>query len=548
MTSLLPKGMVLIALTWAGLFLASTPASAGSPTPTGYTLYATPSGIPVSAQIQEQTFNPPQLISPGNNTTSNNQRERFSWLRPSPLPVTPLSHYDFYLDGQLFASNVPDNIINTEYYYYNIRREDNTFFLDPRTNLGNGYHTWKVVAYNQNNISSESDTWTFYIDSTAPYIRLNKVDKNTLHWDSRDEDTIPPVDQRYLYVTQNPLLEGETEDFANLQFTLLCPINYPGTCTSTTEVYNYPDGEFKHRFYNLIPNYTYTVYLSATDASNNSYTFPPFYLIFLSGSSGISPTPPIVTPPAPTTPTTLITPPVVPTAPPFLLPSPTTPQLPITFKEIFSPAEFLPVPPQAPTPPPKTYTPIKKTPFNPIPLLLLIIVFGLPTHLAMSQFGTATPLKLTHKFIFSLIFPFIGNKKNKTLPFTSIDFYDPLVTYKVWHSTVSDSLGKFSIPGNIPKNLYIKASKLKFKYVPNILPGKKLIYTCIFLSKKDKVNFLENTQELSYRLRGIPLMFGVITSAIALYFIPSYLLVIYLYLCLQAGFSEYYYTSQLKDI
>ena len=242
-------------------------------------LYATPSGVPVSANVPEQSFNAPILIDPSNNAVTKNPKEPFSWYRPTPLPASSLDHYDLYIDDALFAQGIPDGTNRTEYYSYTIDRKDNVFYVYPKTDRSEGYHTWKVVAYTSSNISSQSETRRFYIDSVVPFIKLTSVDTNQIAWDTSNPSSIPSAENRYLYTSADPLLSGTTEPGVNLQFTLLCPPQIT-SCNSLTQIFNYPSGSFHHRFYNLLPNHTYTVYLSATDSAGNSVIMPPFYLIY----------------------------------------------------------------------------------------------------------------------------------------------------------------------------------------------------------------------------------------------------------------------------
>ncbi|KKS62147.1 MAG: hypothetical protein UV30_C0022G0003 [Candidatus Collierbacteria bacterium GW2011_GWF1_42_50] len=226
----------------------------------------------VTAEIISQEFNPSTLISPSDNSTTNNPREALVWKRPSPLPATPLHHYDVYLDGQVFAASVSDSITSQVYYYYTIRRDNDTFYLDTNFDFAQGYHTWKVVAYTTAGTSASSETRTFYIDSIYPFITLKKVDRQTLNWSTTDLTTIPDINQRDLTVTAvNPLLTGSVEPYANMQFILICPQNILN-CTNQIYQGNYPTGSWQHRFYGLIRGLVYTVYLSATDAGGHNFS------------------------------------------------------------------------------------------------------------------------------------------------------------------------------------------------------------------------------------------------------------------------------------
>lgn len=502
-------------------------------TPTQAALVATESAI-VTATVPEQAFNPPHLISPGNNQITKDPNVTFVWLRPSPLPSSPLDHYDLYVDGEVFAQNISDSLTTSDYYFYYIHRDGNQFNLSLKGNLDEGYHTWKVIAYNNAGLSSESETWTFYIDSIPPHIELISADKNTLHWNTANPDTIPSVDQRYIYVTQNPLLTGKVEPYANLQFTLICPYGIPN-CTSTTETFNYPSGNWQHRFYNLIPNQTYTVHLTSIDSAGNTIYFPQFYLIYFSGSLGS-----LITPiPTPPTPTSIITPPP---SIPSVTPQPTEIVIPKMPHEIVIPSEFLPIPPRIPTPPPVIQKQAEEVkPFNFLPLILFLLVFGLPLHLAMSQFGTNTNIKYTFRFLFTLLFPFIGKKKYTTHPFTTIIFYDPQKTDKQWQTIITDINGHYSLKNEKPENFFIKCFSFNRIFKPVIIPSSLHEVICLYSLLEDRENSLKSLQRSSFTTRSIPLILAILTSSIALYFLPSYFLVIYLYLSLQAAFSEYFY-------
>lgn len=502
---------------------------------------ATPSATPtpasmsaiITATVPEQQFNPPILITPNNGSVTNNPQEPFSWRRPSPLPATPLDHYDFYLDDVLFAQGLKDNLINSEFYFYTVYRDGDVFHLNMKSNMSEGYHRWKVIAYNEAGLSSESETWTFYIDSINPHIKLISVDTNKLNWNTSDISTIPPVDQRYLYTTPNPLLTGTVEPYANLQFTLLCPPDVIN-CSSVTETYNYPDGNWQHRFYNLIPNKTYSIYISSSDSAGNHIFFPVFYLIYLTGPISVTPT---ITPTQPA-PTITVTPPATPT---ITLPSPTTIVKPPTLSEIFLPAEFIPVPPVIPTPPPQVHETIKPPPFNFVPLLIVLIIFGLPLHLAMTQFGTGTNIAFTPWFLFSLIYPFIGSKKFRTYPFTTILLYNSKSTYQPWQIIISDIFGRFYFKKNPPEEFYIISTSFNRSFKSIVMDSTTFQHLCIYLHPQSRENLLKILQRLSMKIRFIPLMVAIITSSIALFITPSYLILIYLYLSIQTAFSEYLY-------
>jgi len=484
------------------------------------------SGTIVSATIQDQSFGAPALIAPSNNSVTNNPQEPFSWHRPVLVPShITLDHYDFYLDGVLHIQGIKDNLIKIENNDYVLERIGDIFYLYPKVNLSEGYHTWRVNAYSTVGVSSGTGIWTFYVDSITPFIKVTAIDSVRPGYDSRDPTSIPPLEQRFLYVSADPRITGEVEPGANLQFTLLCPIGV-SPCTGLTQTYNYPDGIFNYRFYNLLPNKAYPIFLSSTDAAGNSTTLPVFYLIHLSGLAGI------------------IYPLFPPAVPPSIVPLPSPTTAPIPPEVVIPPIEILPVPPVSPTPPPLVPEKITKA-FNPLPLILLLLIFGLPLHLGLAQYGTNTKFSLTHKFLFILLYPFIGRKKFTTHPFTTIDIYNSNNPDKSLALTVSDCTGRYSVPEDLPTQLLVRAFNSQKEFKPHLLSNYIFTHSCLFLMPLVNPSAPQRLQKQLMSIRSLPLALGVVTSGIALFIYPSIGLLFYLYLCLQAVFSEYLYPHLL---
>jgi len=498
------------------LIFSSKPVLASNP-------YATGSAT-VNATVLSTTFNPPILISPYNNSVTKNTRESLVWQRPSPLPLTPLHHYDVYLDGQIFAASVSDSITSQTYYFYTITRSDNTFTLSFNTDLAQGYHTWSVTAYDTTGVNVSSTTWTYYIDSVAPDISLQKVDSQTFHWTTADTSTIPDISLRHITVgNPNPLLSGTVEPYANFQIVLMCPQNILN-CHDQTWQGNYPTGLWQNRFYGLIRGLVYTVYLSATDAAGNSTVFPDFYLVY----GPVTPTPS-----ATLTPTASPTPPIAPSATP-------TPTLEIT------PTPFIPVPPIAPTPPVfnNNAQPVKT--FNYFVILLILLVIGLPLHLLMTAFGAEISFANLPQFLFTLFFPFIGRKNYQTTPFTTLQFYDPEKLDTSWQTKISDINGFYRLPSPIPAKLFTKVICVGRRWSNVILSGGLLASVCLFPIRETPPTASDRLHHNCLTLRSLPLALACLTSALCLYLEPNYVYLIYLYLSLQLVFSEYLYPKISK--
>lgn len=478
----------------------------------------------VTAEIISQIFNPPTLISPGDNSTTNNTREALVWKRPSPLPATPLHHYDVYLDGQVFAASVSDSITSQVYYYYTIRRNNDIFYLETNFDFAQGYHTWKVVAYTNAGTSASSETRTFYVDSIDPFITLKKVDHQTLNWSTTDPSTIPDINQRDLTVTTaNPLLTGSVEPYSNMQFILMCPQNILN-CTNQIYQGNYPTGNWQHRFYGLIRGLVYTVYLSATDAGGNSTIFPEFYLAY----GIVSPTPVAIITPVPTT---SVSPEVTPII---------TPEVEIM------PTPFIPVPPISPTPP-LNPTLVPKPPLITSNIwFMLLLVIGLPLHLLMTVYGAKIRLALIFRFIFVLFFPFFGKKEYQTVPFATLDMYDPEKMDSSWQTKISDIKGFYHLTSPLLPKIFVKITATNRYWKNIIVNGSLLPLTCLFPLPEDSKIHPNRLRKLSLNLRSLPLVVACTTSAIAFITQQSYFFFIYLYLSVQLTYSEYLYPKLSK--
>jgi len=479
------------------------------------TEYSTGSAA-VSAEVISQTFNPPVITAPLNNSVTSNPREPMVWQRPNPIPVTPLHHYDVYLDGNIIAYSISDSITSQTYYSYSVYRQNNTFSFYLSSNLSDGYHTWQVVAYNTYGSYASSDTITFYVDATAPFIKLSKVDNQTLNWDTSIPSSIPGNNQRNISVSNaNPLLSGTVEPFANMQIILMCPQNIPN-CQNQTWQGNYPTGTWQHRFYNLIKGIVYTVYISATDAGGNSTVFPEFYLAY-----GI------------TTPTSGAI--ITPITPPTGI-SPEPPEI------ITVPTPFVPIPPVSPTPPvfefqstsPKTIPSTQN-------ILCLLLAIGLPLHLVLSLFGAKIGISNIIRFFTVLFFPFLKNKRFQTLPLSVINLYDPDRLNDPWCTVISDIKGYFNLKESLLNRYFVNITCTGRQWKNVIIQSEIILKSCFYTAKISSPNTLERLRMLSLTTRSIPLIVACITSAYCLINQPSYFFLAYLFISLLLVFSEYLY-------
>ena len=511
--------------------------------------------VPVSASVPEQSFTAPILILPAAGGTINTSRPTFSWSRPSPLPTSPLNHYDLYIDGVVFAASISDSLSSQDFYFYTATASSGTFYVTLKTDLTQGYHTWNVTAYSDAGSSQTATTRTFYLDSIFPFISVTKVDKKTLTWNTSVPSSLPSVAQSYLTsTTQNPLLYGGVETSSNIQITLVCPQNIP-TCTNQSYTTNSTTGLWQTQFYALLANKTYTVKIVATDAAANITTFPDFFITY-----GVA----IVTPTATLKPTATATvfptltplPPLSPTASPSAVPSASPsafPGLPLPSTTItpppnelnlITPTEYISQPPAIPTPPPQKALVKPRTTvdifYN---FILILMLFGLPLHLLMTIIGTSTPIQFVPKFLLILAFPFMRKRKYQTVPFCFIDIFISDKLDHPWQSVISDIKGYYNLKSPIPANLFISLSAFGRTWKDNLFKGSIIPLSCLYPLPMTPLDDRKKLLKTVYDMRIIPLILALITSCLELLIEPSYLVIIYFYLSLQYLFSEYLYSK-----
>ncbi len=507
--------------------------------------------VPVSATVEGQSVDPVLLISPAAGATINNTRPTFSWTRPTSLPTSPLNHYDLWIDGAIFAASVSDSLTYQDYYFYTATASGGTFYVTLKTDLAQGYHTWKVDDYTDVGTSASSETRTFYLDSISPYISVTKVDQQTFSWDT-SVPFLPDSITQFIYITNpNPSLSGGVETSSNIQIVLVCPQNIP-TCSNQIYSTNSPSGTWQTQFLGLQANSTYTVKITATDAASNITTFPDFYLTYGVASVTITPTATIslTSTPYPTlTPLPALTPTATPSATLTATPSgfPTLPlsgtvTAPPNLLNLITPGDYIPGPPPAPTPPPVRATAAPRITqdvfFN---FLIILMLFGLPLHLLMTVIGTSTPVQFIPKFLWILAYPFFRKRKYQTVPFCFIDFFISDKLDHPWQSVVSDIKGFYNLKSPIPSELFISLKAFRRTWDDNLFRGSIIPITCLSPLVLRDQDDRKKLQKTIYDVRIIPLIIAIITSTSALIISPSYFVLTYLYLSLQYLFSEYVY-------
>jgi hypothetical protein len=451
-----------------------------------------------TTEIPVTTIEAPQLITPVDDSLTNNSYETFSWYQSTP--ESSISHYTLYLDDTIVADNIP-HVGNADTSLFKSTLNGNTISLVLKTPLSDGTHTFKVTAHSFTSITATSETRTFYVDTTVPIIILQAVDENTMYWATNDPFTIPPYSDRHLIVTtKNPLLSGKIESSSNFKLSLVCPLDAPSSCLSQTITINDPDGNWKHRFRKLIEYITYQAYLTSTDASGNSNIFPEFTVQY-------TPTPliPLLSIPKPT--------------PTKTSPSP-TPKTPALTTDPRDLTEFKKPPPPPPSPFKKVDDQPTVTPNPYLRTFFLLSLFGLLIHLSMATFAVNSPVKLIPKLFFTLFSPVKKRIFEVITPPLTLISYHHQDGGKILHQTFVNLLGQNTVP-DIDLPVFIKTTFPGYEPHTIIRNPSKQPLPPLTLSSKPSLTLLERLQKFSLATRSLPLGLSLISSIIHLFILPT---------------------------
>ncbi len=550
----------------------------------------------VSATVSSESFTPPVLISPEDDSSTNNNIITFVFTRASSSHG--IDSYDLYLDDIAHFNGInPNSGQTTSLYTSSI--SNNRLTIVSVNSLSDGYYTWKIVTHRASGQTHTTSSFIFLVDTQAPTIVLSNVDDNILGWNSGIFTSLPQtIAAKTVYVAQDsPLLVGSVETFANIKIDLVCPLN-TSRCQNSQVIINSPNGSWSHRYHNLLLDTTYSVFISSSDSAGNTSSLPEFYLIYTRHPRLVTPTPATtITPiPTPTTTQTEVT----------ATPTPPTHNLPPAFPSL--PPEY----PHSPSPPAKLSSVKMFTPnTDSLGTLAAISIIG---HLLLS--GLATSLKLSGigKTILAIIIPpFFGDDLTlavlpsstiRTLPFTvlSVVSLEPIKTQlnnlkyiskdqlerliatlnkNKLITLVTNSVGRFNLRLK-PGHYLIIANKPGYSFpdqelqtyietksdYPTIIYHRETIGikentpsvdikvnssngTWLIPLNRKRNDSLSTTERLQHHLSSIriaPLAAAILLSIYALSYSTSYTLIIIFLLSIYLLLSEYIYPSLFTPV
>lgn len=215
----------------------------------------------VTASVKDST-NPtvPVLVSPENGSLLSTNLVTFIWKESTD--DAGIAKYQLIVDGSVWLDNVgPGAETETD---YTLTASSGSLTLVPKKTLGDGNHTWKVKAFDTNGNTSESATWSFTVDTTAPVITISAIDGTSVSITSKDTTTIPTT---AISVPKNePELKGSTDGGITVKLIL----TVPGRPTYTAQTTSNGSGAFSFVLPILPSGVVITAQLQAVDAAGNT--------------------------------------------------------------------------------------------------------------------------------------------------------------------------------------------------------------------------------------------------------------------------------------
>lgn len=161
----------------------------------------------------------PILVSPTNNSFATVNKPDFVW--EASTDANGIGKYQLYLDGTQLYGDLPTGSSETSQYVLVFNSSTNRYTLTPKAGLAEGPHTWKIRASDTLNLSTDSATWSFTIDTAAPSFVITQVGEESTSISAQDISTIPtdPIE-----LDQNqPLLSGSGEANSSVDITITIP-------------------------------------------------------------------------------------------------------------------------------------------------------------------------------------------------------------------------------------------------------------------------------------------------------------------------------------
>ncbi len=146
--------------------------------------------VSVTARIFDTTPpSAPILISPEDGAIINQNKPSFKWYEATD--DAGISHYTLYVDGKILFNNLPlGNFENSDYKLVYDAFEG-IYTLTVKNQLADGQHSWRVMVHDYGNNSNTSATWTFTIDTLAPFFTIQQIGDVKVNITTQNLSSVP---------------------------------------------------------------------------------------------------------------------------------------------------------------------------------------------------------------------------------------------------------------------------------------------------------------------------------------------------------------------
>ncbi len=181
------------------------------------------SEVNVSATIPDTTYpSVPILIEPSDGSLLGDNTPSFKWYEATDN--MGLSHYAFYLNGNIYYNNLPLTNLETSLFTLDYDSLNGIYTLTPKNSLSDNSYTWKIVAVDYADLASSSDTWDFRIDTLAPNFTLTKIGDTSVNISAGSVVSSTPVIIFKDDATANePTLIASGEPNSSVKLTVIVP-------------------------------------------------------------------------------------------------------------------------------------------------------------------------------------------------------------------------------------------------------------------------------------------------------------------------------------
>jgi len=174
----------------------------------------------VSAIVQDLV--PPSipiLIAPTDSSQHTSGDVSFTWVESTDN--WQMSHYRLIINGSVAYDTIPLNPATTAQYELTYDVSLGQYTLNPTANLADGTYSWRIEAVDVMDNSSSSVTWTFTIDTLAPFFTISQIGTHSVTITTLDSASIPV--EPIILTANNPTLSGTGEAGSSVTLTLTEP-------------------------------------------------------------------------------------------------------------------------------------------------------------------------------------------------------------------------------------------------------------------------------------------------------------------------------------